>query len=227
MNWERRDSHSTLIEGGLTTEVIRNGLFRGSFTPEDWVRLEGEREWRQLVTIDEFAGCVTGSRRRRIRPAEEDDALDMTPMIDCTFLLLIFFMITASFHLQKGLDFPPDQTPTSTQETSSEQLPGLNQFTDRLMVEISESDQLTIKSSPDESTPGESIAPSELVATLRRLARDTKKTSVIIVAHELASHESVVLVIDSCGQAGIREVSLGDAVSQRLPSGASSTIRRD
>ena len=227
MNWERRNSHSTLIEGGLTTEAIRDGLFRGSFTPEDWVRRTGDREWHQLVTIDEFAGCVTGSRRRRIRPAEEDDALDMTPMIDCTFLLLIFFMITASFHLQKGLDFPPDQTQTPTQESSPDLLPGLEQFTDRLIVEISEGDQLTLKTSPNEGTPGEPIQPGELVATLRRLARDTKKTSVLIVAHELASHESVVLVIDSCGQAGIKEVSLGDAVSQRLPGSPSGGIRRE
>ena len=67
-----------------------------------------------------------GTRRRRVRPVEEDDGLDMTPMIDCTFLLLIFFMITASFHLQKGLEFPRDQS--ESKSTSADQLPGLGQF---------------------------------------------------------------------------------------------------
>lgn len=36
-----------------------------------------------------------------------DDELDMTPMVDVTFLLLIFFMITAAFALQKALEVPP------------------------------------------------------------------------------------------------------------------------
>ncbi len=36
-----------------------------------------------------------------------DDELDMTPMVDVTFLLLIFFMVTAAFALQKVLEVPP------------------------------------------------------------------------------------------------------------------------
>ncbi len=37
---------------------------------------------------------------------KSDDGMDLTPMVDVTFLLLIFFMITASFSLQKTLEFP-------------------------------------------------------------------------------------------------------------------------
>ena len=36
-----------------------------------------------------------------------EDELDMTPMVDVTFLLLIFFMVTASFTLQKSIPQPP------------------------------------------------------------------------------------------------------------------------
>lgn len=39
-----------------------------------------------------------------------EDDLDMTPMVDVTFLLLIFFMVTASFTLQKSIQQPPSQT---------------------------------------------------------------------------------------------------------------------
>ena len=38
-----------------------------------------------------------------------DEQLDMTPMVDVTFLLLIFFMITAAFALQKALEVPPTE----------------------------------------------------------------------------------------------------------------------
>ncbi len=39
-----------------------------------------------------------------------EDELDMTPMVDVTFLLLIFFMVTASFTLQKSIKQPPAQS---------------------------------------------------------------------------------------------------------------------
>ena len=44
-----------------------------------------------------------------------DDELDMTPMVDVTFLLLIFFMITAAFALQKSIEIPK----TATDEAST------------------------------------------------------------------------------------------------------------
>ena len=44
---------------------------------------------------------------RKNRPEEE---MDMTPMVDVTFLLLIFFMVTAAFSLQKSIEMPRQQT---------------------------------------------------------------------------------------------------------------------
>jgi biopolymer transport protein ExbD len=43
------------------------------------------------------------------------DDMDMTPMVDVTFLLLIFFMITASFSSEKVFEKPPplSETPSS------------------------------------------------------------------------------------------------------------------
>lgn len=41
------------------------------------------------------------------RDAPDFEEMDLTPMVDVTFLLLIFFMITASFNLQKKIDVPP------------------------------------------------------------------------------------------------------------------------
>ncbi len=44
------------------------------------------------------------------RKQRDDGELDMTPMVDVTFLLLIFFMVTASFSLQKSIEMPRQQT---------------------------------------------------------------------------------------------------------------------
>jgi biopolymer transport protein ExbD len=49
-----------------------------------------------------------------------EEELDMTPMIDVTFLLLIFFMVTASFTLQQSFEQPPaksDEPSTNVAET--------------------------------------------------------------------------------------------------------------
>ena len=53
----------------------------------------------------------------------EQDDLDMTPMVDVTFLLLIFFMITAAFSLQKAFETPaPDESEPSTQSRPLDEL---------------------------------------------------------------------------------------------------------
>ena len=41
------------------------------------------------------------------REAPNFEEMDLTPMVDVTFLLLIFFMITAAFNLQKSMASPP------------------------------------------------------------------------------------------------------------------------
>ncbi|QDS95981.1 Biopolymer transport protein ExbD/TolR [Roseimaritima multifibrata] len=56
------------------------------------------------------------------RKKREDGELDMTPMVDVTFLLLIFFMVTASFSLQKSIPMPRSQSdqPSTNQQDEEE-----------------------------------------------------------------------------------------------------------
>lgn len=49
-----------------------------------------------------------------------DDEMDMTPMVDVTFLLLIFFMITASFALQMALQIPPQNEEAAATQTTED-----------------------------------------------------------------------------------------------------------
>jgi biopolymer transport protein ExbD len=43
---------------------------------------------------------------RRRRPAEEAE-MDITPMIDCTFLLLVFFLVTSRMNAEAPIELPP------------------------------------------------------------------------------------------------------------------------
>ena len=42
-------------------------------------------------------------RRRHAKP-EDDTAIDMTPMLDIVFIMLIFFIVTATFVKESGID---------------------------------------------------------------------------------------------------------------------------
>jgi biopolymer transport protein ExbD len=49
-------------------------------------------------------GSEGGLKRRTATP--QDDEIDMTPMIDCTFQLLIFFMVTSTMEIEMKHDLP-------------------------------------------------------------------------------------------------------------------------
>ena len=84
---------------------------------------------RQVVVVPRADALATAGARPA-KPEEEgipavkfqrksttDDEIDMTPMIDCVFLLLIFFLVTATFALQKSHEVPPPER----QDTATKQ----------------------------------------------------------------------------------------------------------
>lgn len=55
---------------------------------------------------------------RKFAKPEEEAEINMTPMLDIVFIMLIFFIVTASFVKEQGLDIqqPPDAPPPPPQE---------------------------------------------------------------------------------------------------------------
>lgn len=58
------------------------------------------------------------TRTRKNRRADEAD-VDMTPMLDIVFIMLIFFIVTATFLDEQGLNFvqPPENSPPNPERT--------------------------------------------------------------------------------------------------------------
>lgn len=138
--------------------------------------------------------------------AEEDD-LDMTPMIDVTFLLLIFFMITAAFALQKAIEVPPQ----SEDQAASTQT-----------VEDLEEDSITVRINGDNvywvgcpAWSEERRAPSKQdMRTAVREARngaDTNSpgfTKLLVQASSEAMHEFVVAALDAGSANSVEQIQL-------------------
>jgi len=143
--------------------------------------------------------------RGRKRPP--DDEMDMTPMVDVTFLLLIFFMITAAFSMQKSFEVP---TPNDAKTTAAART--LQDFeNDPNFVVVRIDSQGTFSVTAAEFVK-ETPSRGELLAQLK-LARQGNKSGVVptrmlVVAHGEAEHEKVVFAIDAGTAVGMEEVKM-------------------
>jgi biopolymer transport protein ExbD len=208
---------------GISEADVRDLLYRHKLHPEDWAAPVGDDNFKQIVLHDPFSSTAgTGVGRRR-KAQEADQEMDMTPMIDVVFLLLIFFMITATFHLQTGMNFPPDKKDKDS--TPSAQVPGLKEFDDRIIVEISETDQFFVKQAQGQNGP---VGAEELVGAIRSEGEASNLNKVFVVAHEMSSLEAIVKAFDAAAEVGISEIALADVTTQRTSAASGPiTIQRN
>ncbi len=130
------------------------------------------------------------------RRALDDDGLDMTPMVDVVFLLLIFFMITASFSLQKSMEA---EAPEEDNDGFA-QMPRMEDLADEsVIVEIDDTNAIFVD---DEPVGGL----GELQDVLARKMSVEQKREMIIEPHYQAKHGTVVAVIDAGIEVGMQRI---------------------
>ena len=134
-----------------------------------------------------------------LRPTgnRDETEMDMTPMVDVTFLLLIFFMVTAAFTTQKALSLP---TP-KPDEPSTQAVPQEEQDPAELTVIVSSLNTYRIIGPEFEAE-----APSEHEMRLKvreTMAGGSKPTKMLIKAHVDAAHARVVAAMDAATENGL------------------------
>ena len=128
---------------------------------------------------------------RRNRPADVD--VNLTPLIDVVFLLLIFFMVTTTF----------------TKETHlAVELPEADGIAAEVPVEILE---VIVNESGNYSVNGLALINSQ-ADTLRRAllkaAGDDRVLPFVVTADANTPHQSVVTVMDVAGKLGFSSLSI-------------------
>jgi biopolymer transport protein ExbD len=156
-------------------------------------------------SLEEEANKPREARMPKRKLVPQESEMDMTPMVDCVFQLLIFFMLTASFAVQKSLLIPKPTVDegTSTQEPKEDNL-------EALTVRIDPQGHFFISggSLEDES---EASARVELIMKLkqaRAVASGPIPNKLMVIAHGDALHERVVEAIDAANDVGLEEVGL-------------------
>ena len=117
-----------------------------------------------------------------------DEAVDLTPLIDCVFLLLIFFMVTPVFIHARGLDV---DLPRASQATEQQEKKDINIIVERDgRIEIG----------------GEEVLPGQLRARIERAMVENRNDNVIIQGDRDAAQSRVVEVVDAARGVGVKGI---------------------
>jgi biopolymer transport protein ExbD len=127
-------------------------------------------------------------RRRRI---DDEAEINITPMLDIVFIMLIFFIVTTSFVKEKGLEVSrPNQTPIKE----------ISQDKGLIVVRIDSSSLISMK--------GRVLEPGAVRANLEREKAEKPGSPLIIVANPDADTEALVVILDAAEAVGIESVNV-------------------
>ena len=126
------------------------------------------------------------------RRALEAESLNITPLIDVVFLLIIFFLVATSFHrVQRELEVNLPKSKVA-KEVSMEIQP--------ISVTVSRDGTITM---------GDEVVPlKELPERLSAAVASVRNPRVFVRGDAKTFHENIVNVLSACQEAGIRDVSL-------------------
>ncbi|MAT52086.1 MAG: biopolymer transporter ExbD [Porticoccaceae bacterium] len=125
------------------------------------------------------------------RRAEEESQIDLTPMLDVVFIMLIFFIVTASFVKEAGVDV--NRPPTTDQ-------PPPDQANKNIVFHVSESGDIMLE--------GRRIDVRSVRANVERIHAENPEAKVIISADPKAKTELFVKISDQAREAGVYDISL-------------------
>lgn len=126
---------------------------------------------------------------QNLTPEAEEGEIDITPMLDVVFIMLIFFIVTASFVKESGIEVNRPDASTSTAKPRANILIGINDtgeiWINKRKVEV-----------------------SQVRANIERLHAENPQGTVVVQADEEAKTKTLVAVMDAARAAGVYDVSL-------------------
>jgi len=129
--------------------------------------------------------------RRVLAPQyNEDSEIDLTPMLDVVFIMLIFFIVTATFVKEIGLDVNSPDKNQNVKDADKQSI----------VVQITSRDRIRIR--------GRDIDVRAVRANVERLHAENPEAPVVVQPHPESKTNTMIQVMDSARQAGVYNVSI-------------------
>jgi biopolymer transport protein ExbD len=126
---------------------------------------------------------------RKVREEAEEASIDMTPMLDIVFIMLIFFIVTTVFVKEAGIDVVK---PVASQATLKKNA--------NVFVAITEDGDVWLDK--------RQVDPDTVRTNIERLLAEQPSDVIFVQADENAEHGIVIKVMDQIKAAGIDRIAV-------------------
>ena len=123
-------------------------------------------------------------------PQAEEEEIDLTPMLDVVFIMLIFFIVTATFVKEIGIDVTSPDKNQNVKDADKQSIVIKVTSRDRIMIRNRDIDKRAVR------------------ANIERLHAESPDAPVVIQPHNESTTEIMIHVMDSARQAGVYNVSI-------------------
>ncbi|MGV6851061.1 MAG: ExbD/TolR family protein [bacterium] len=126
---------------------------------------------------------------RRRQRQEDDSEINITPMLDVVFIMLIFFIVTTSFVKETGIDVSRPQASTAKNKPKGS-----------ILIAIRDNDEIWMQK--------RRIELRAVRANVERAHAENPEGSVVIIADRTSKTGTLVEVMDQVKLAGVEAISI-------------------
>lgn len=127
-------------------------------------------------------------RKSQAKAEEQAQAIDLTPMLDVVFIMLIFFIVTASFIKTPGIDVSKTEAISADKRKAA------------ILVAINSNNEIWIDKNQ--------VEPDEVKLQLIRLHTENPKGGLVIQADNASNLETLGLVADVALEIGLTDIAV-------------------
>ncbi|GLK50649.1 MAG: energy transducer TonB [Oceanicaulis sp.] len=124
--------------------------------------------------------------RRRSKHHDDQAEVNMTPMLDIVFILLIFFIVTATFLSEEGLDMrPPPDSDTPPDDTAPPPI----------VVQVDDDNNIFVNRTRTDV--------DRVLSAVNRFRAEEPNSAVLLEVQDEADHGIIVQIWDEMGANGV------------------------
>ncbi|MEM8935378.1 MAG: biopolymer transporter ExbD [Pseudomonadota bacterium] len=129
------------------------------------------------------------ARRSFVRPESDEDDVNVTPLLDIVFIMLIFFIVTSTFVKEPGIEVDRPEAVTAEEQKFA-----------KIIVAISNDDEIWINK--------EEVELGAVRVTVEALRRENPKATAVIQADTESTSRFLVEVSNQIRDAGVSQIAV-------------------